>query len=63
MQESQPLGVHLPGQNSGAGRVTARPREAGDQSNLDRVYTDTEHDRDRRGRSFGRVCERLILHR
>src|SRR4029077_5921597 len=36
------------------GRVAARPSEAGNKAKLDRVLTDSEHDRDRRRRSFGR---------
>jgi hypothetical protein len=36
------------------GGVAARPGEAGDKTKLDRVFSDAEHDRDRRGRSFGR---------
>ena len=54
MQESQPLGHHLLDEKIDAGRVAARPREAGDKTKLDRVFADAEHDRDRRGRSFGR---------
>ena len=53
MQESYPLGDHLCGEIIDAGRVAARPREAGDKSKLDGVFADAEDDRDRRGRSFG----------
>jgi hypothetical protein len=35
-------------------RNSARPGEAGDKAQLDRVCADAENDRDRRGRSFGR---------
>ena len=40
-----------------ASRVAARPSEAGDKIELDRVFADAEDDRDRRGRSFGRERE------
>src|SRR6516165_1493693 len=42
----------------GAGRVAAWPRKAGDQTQLDRVFADAEDDRDRCGRSFGRLGNR-----
>jgi hypothetical protein len=54
MQQSQPLGVHLLGEKIDAGRVAARPGEAGDKTKLDRVFSDAEDDRDSRGCSFGR---------
>ena len=54
MQEPQPLGRHLRGEKIDAGRVAARPGEAGDKTKLDRVFGDAEDDRDRRGCSFGR---------
>ena len=54
MQECQPLGDQLPREKIDACRVSARPREAGDKTKLDRVFADAEHDRDRRSRSFGR---------
>jgi hypothetical protein len=34
--------------------IAARPSEAGDKTKLDRVIARLEHDRDRRGGSFGR---------
>jgi hypothetical protein len=40
-----------------AGRVATGPGEAGDKTKLDRIVTDAEDDRDRRGRSFGRERE------
>jgi hypothetical protein len=43
MQESQPLGDQLQDEKIGAGRVAARPREAGDKTKLDRVFSDGEH--------------------
>ena len=54
MQEPQPLGHHLLDEKIDAGRVAARPSEAGDKTKPDRVFADAEHDRDRRRRSFGR---------
>ena len=60
MQEAQPLGRHLLGEKIDACRVAARPREAGDKTKLDRVFGDTEDDRDRRSRSFGRERGRRV---
>src|SRR5260221_14049157 len=37
-----------------AGRVTARPREVGDKTKLDRILADAENDGDRRRRSLNR---------
>jgi hypothetical protein len=54
MQQPQPLGHNFNGEKIDAGRVAARPREAGDQTQLDRVFGDAEDDWDRRGRGFGR---------
>jgi hypothetical protein len=54
MQESQPLGHRFQEERIDAGRVAARPGEADDKTSLDRVFSDAEHDRDRRGRSLGR---------
>src|SRR5262249_37094836 len=34
-------------------QVSPRPGEAGDETELDGVFANAEHDRDRRGRSFG----------
>src|SRR6516164_11461489 len=53
MQEPQPLGCNLPGEIVDAGSVAARPGKAGDKTKLDRVFSDAEDNRDRRGRSFG----------
>ena len=36
-------------------QISARPGEARDQTELDRVFADAEDDRDRRGRSFGHL--------
>src|SRR5262245_5917210 len=36
-------------------QISARPGEAGDKTELDRVFADTKDDRDRRGRSFGHL--------
>ena len=54
MQEPQPLGHHLLDEEIDAGRVAARPSEAGDKTKPDRVIADTEDNRDRRCCSFGR---------
>src|SRR5262249_11009697 len=37
------------------GHAAARPVQAGDKTQHDRVFTDAEDDRDRHGRSFGRL--------
>ena len=54
MQEPEPLCHQLSGEKIDAGRVAARPGEAGDKTELDRVVADAEDDRDGRGCSFGR---------
>jgi hypothetical protein len=36
-------------------QVSARPGEAGDKTELDRVFADAKDDRGRRGRSFGHL--------
>ena len=56
MQEPQPLCHQLSIEKIDAGRVAARPGEAGDKTKPDRVIADAEDDRDRRGCSFGRQC-------
>src|SRR5262245_27923101 len=47
------LVANFPGENVNAGRIAARPCQAVDQTQLDRVFADAEHNRDRRGRGFG----------
>jgi hypothetical protein len=54
MQKPQPLGRHLLEEIVDAGRVAARPGEARDKTKVNRVFADTEDDRDRRCCSFGR---------
>jgi hypothetical protein len=54
MQEPQSLGQRLAGEKIDAGGVAAGPGKAGDKTVLDRVLTDGEDDRDRRGCGFGR---------
>jgi hypothetical protein len=56
MQERQHLRLNLPAKKIEAGRVAARPGEAGDQPKLDRVFAHAEDDRDCRSCSFG--CDR-----
>src|SRR5262245_4581685 len=53
VQEPQPLGDDLLGEEIDASRVAAGPRQAGDKAKLDRVYSHLEDNRDRRGRRFG----------
>jgi hypothetical protein len=57
-QQSQPFCHRLSSDQRDAGDVTARPVEAGDQPERDRVAADHEHDRNRRGRRFGRADRR-----
>ena len=52
-QEPQPLGYHLPVEKIDASRIAAGSGEAGDKTKMDRVFADTEDDRDRRCSSFG----------
>jgi hypothetical protein len=54
MQEPQPLGRHLLDEKVDAGRVAARPGEAGDQTKPNRVIADTKDDWDRSCCNFGR---------
>ena len=56
MQEPQSLGHHFIGKEINASGVAARPGEVGDKTKLNRVFTDTEDDRDASCRSFG--CKR-----
>ena len=56
MQECQPFGQDLHEENIDARHIAARPGEVGDKTKLNRVFTDTEDDRDACCRSFG--CER-----
>ena len=53
MQEPQPLGQNFTGEKIDTGRVAARLRQAGDETELDRVFAHLEDDRNRRGRRFG----------
>src|SRR5262245_22794208 len=54
MQKPQPLGRSLLAEKIDASRIATRSSEAGDQTELDWVFANTEDDRDRRGCSFGR---------
>jgi hypothetical protein len=58
MQELQPLGHQLIEEKIDTRRVAARPGQARNETKLDRVFGDTEDDRNRRGRSFGREGSR-----
>src|SRR6516164_5963589 len=55
MEKSQPLGRNLSAEKINPGRIATRPRKAGDQTKPHRVVAYAEDDRDRRGRSFGRL--------
>src|SRR6266702_1186915 len=52
MPRAQPLWPHLVDEKIDPCRVAARPGKARDQTKPDRVFSDAEDDRDRRGRSF-----------
>ena len=54
MQQPQPLGRDVRDEKIDAGRIPAGPGEASDKTKLDRVFADTEDDRDRRCCRFGR---------
>ena len=47
MQEPKPLGHQLVGEMIDAGRIATRPGEAGDKTQTDRIFGDTEDNRDR----------------
>src|SRR5262249_3943982 len=53
LQKCHPLRTQLSCEKIDAGQVSARPGEAGDETELDGVFADAEDDRDRRGRGFG----------
>ena len=55
MEKSQPLGRNLAGEKIYPSRVAARLGKAGDQTKPDGVVPDAEDDRDRYGRSLGRL--------
>ena len=57
MQQLQPFRLQLTRKKIDPRQISARPGEAGDKTELDRVFADAEDDRDRRGRSFGRERE------
>jgi hypothetical protein len=53
VQKCQPLRIVLTREKIDPRQVSARPGEAGDKTELDRVFADAKDDRDGRGRSFG----------
>jgi hypothetical protein len=52
VQKAQPLGRQLVGEKVDTGRVAAGPSQAGNKSKVDRVFADTEDDRDGSGCSL-----------
>ena len=52
-QQLQPLGHKLAEEKVDPSQVASRPGEAGDKAELDGVFGDSEHDRDRGGRRLG----------
>jgi hypothetical protein len=59
VQKCQPLRIVLTREKIDPRQVAARPRQAGDKTEIDRVFADAEDDRDRRGRSFGYLCSKV----
>src|SRR6516225_1403913 len=55
MQQPQPLCQNLLDEKVDAGHIATRPGKACDQTKLDGVFAYAEDDRDRRGRSLGRL--------
>src|SRR6516165_11125034 len=55
MEEPQALGRNFSGEKIDPGRVAARLGKAGDETKFDGVVADAEDDRDRCGRSLGRL--------
>src|SRR5215831_12475702 len=55
MEEPQPLGRNFSGKKIDPGRVAARLGKAGDETKFDGVVADAEDNRDRGGRSLGRL--------
>jgi hypothetical protein len=60
VQQGQPLRRQLCVQQAHAGEVAARPVQAGDKAELDRVEAHDEHDRNSRGGGLGRHSRRAI---
>jgi hypothetical protein len=56
LDQPEPLRPELQVHRADAGDVTTRPIEAGDETNLQRVRTDGEDDRNCHGRGFCRQC-------
>ena len=54
MQKCQPLRFQLSREKINPRQVSARPGEAGDKTELHRVFANAKDDRDCRGRSFSR---------
>jgi hypothetical protein len=54
MNEVQPLRPHLHGHDGRAGEIAARVAQAGDESGVDRIATESEHDRYGGRRRLGR---------
>src|SRR5262245_58890079 len=55
VQQTQSLGRDLHEEDVDAGRIAARPGKARYQTELHSIFADPEHDRDCRGRGFGRA--------
>ena len=63
MQEPEALGGELHVHGDDTGDVAARLIEACNQTRLNRVTAEAEHDRNRRGRGFGRERRWRAAHR
>jgi hypothetical protein len=63
MQEAQSLGCNLDVENIDAGRIAARSGEAGNKTELNRVFAHAENDWNRRSGGFGRKRGRVAAGR
>jgi hypothetical protein len=59
VQECYPLGGDFQVEKINAGRVPARPGQAGDETHLDWIFAYSEDDRGCRGRSSGCKCSKV----
>ena len=62
-QQAQALSLQCVGHHGYASHIAARPIEAGDKSDLDRITSDAEDDRNCRRRGLGRKCGKIAASR
>src|SRR5262245_3192481 len=64
MQQREPFGDHLGAEKIYPGRIASGAGDARNETKLDRILTDAEDDRDRRGSGLSRACAgRAARHR